>query len=813
LQEVIGKERRKYLEKFKQEVLLFLKEKVYNPNDKGNYILFTCPECKNDAFVYPNRGYLSMAQCNHRSSCSWKSNLKTLLGVKDVPATITDQDVVLAFEKHGLDLGLLQHAGLVSKEDASVKLTEGYYKKLEWNKSKGKLFYKLPKGFTAEMGEFYPVLYESTQEAEVENILYVFEGEWDWLKGLQDGLNCTSSLFGCSHKPQHDIGWNVFVPFKNICICYDMDKAGMSAASGLAVSLKAKFPDKQVHIIKLPLKKEEGKDICDYRLNHSLEEFLALEKVLVDPQYVVASQRIIEVNNRTFKIEKENRKEIYNFIMRIIRKITDDEKNVSWECRLSSEALLEEVMLNGNDLNILNDFKKKISEKGLFLSNASGVDHNCFLEHVYTNSNVKEIKKTQYLGRVEKDKFLFNNALATKTGILQKDNCNILAPKGRIEYSGEFDLEILIEKLGAIYSKDLWKIFGFAVGSLFVEEISDHYGFFPLLFLNGSKGTGKSTLAEIIAAMFGICKELKPFNFNSTTKSIQRAGAKYKGMPIRLNEYQAGKTNSNALLCSIYDREGYQRAKSDNSLDGMKSEINATFIIISTQNIVGFEAEAVLSRIVEVNLDNALRNKDMLEQIKAYKDNASHFVVHCLQKINPEELLRAIKKEANANLKALGSNERIVENHSILQVCANEFYRSFSIDILNKWGTNIGQVKQDILKQEASTQDANVGQVFLNILEAMVRKGEIPNEIAQIQEEILYFNLRLALPFVKRFCKSSDSAMVDEKTLAKSLRQIGLTNKDSRILDKTNKKVWSYTIPKDDDARDRDTIPWKTEDV
>ncbi len=777
-----------------------LTEKGFNPVSKGEYILCTCPECKkDDAFVYPNRGYFSVITCNHRTSCGWKSNLKTVLGISDIPSPITDQEILNSFEKHGLDLGLLQHAGIVSNKDASIYR----FKTLKKDKKNNKLGYRLPKDFTAEMGEFYPVLYESTQEAEVENILYVFEGEWDWLKGLQDGLNCTSSLFGCSHKPKYDIGWSVFVPFKEICICYDMDKAGMASASGLALVLKAKFPDKQVYIIKLPLKKEEGKDYCDYRLKHTLDDFLALEKVLIDPQSVNASKQIMEFNHKTFKLEKTESREIYNFIMRIQEKIVDDDKNVFWRIRLDSELIGEDIIMDGGSLNILNDFKKKISEKGLFLSNANTFDHNSFLEHVHKKSNIKETKKTQYLGRVEPDKFLFNNALATNTEILKKEKCNILAPNGRLEYSGELNLEVLIEKLYAIYGKDLWKIFGFAVGSLFVEEISSYYGFFPLLFINGSKGTGKSTLAEIIAAMFGACKELKPFNFNSTTKSIQRAGAKYKGMPIRLNEYQAGKANSNALLCAMYDREGYQRAKSDNSLDGMKSEINATFIIISTQNIVGFEAEAVLSRIVEINLDNALRDKTKLEEVKSLKENISHFVAHCLQKINPGDLLRAIKTETNTNLKALQGDERIVENHSILQVCANAFYRSCSSDIFSKFGILLDQLKQDISKQEASTKDANVGQVFMTILEAMIEKKEIPENIAKLDSsgKKIHFSLRTALPLVQRFCNSSSISMVDAKTLAKALRNLGMRPNDSRELTGRNLKVWTYDIPseKEDD--------------
>ena len=85
-------------------------------------------------------------------------------------------------------------------------------------------------------------------------------------------------------------------------------------------------------------------------------------------------------------------------------------------------------------------------------------------------------------------------------------------------------------------------------------------------------------------SFFGAHREIRPFNFNSTEKSKQRAGVRYKGIPITINEYQNNRRN-NMIISSFYDREGYYRAKRDDSLEIQGGEINSTLVVLGTQSI------------------------------------------------------------------------------------------------------------------------------------------------------------------------------------------------------------------------------------
>lgn len=791
---------------FMAEIVDKLSHAGLNPIAKTNYIKHQCPSCKKpDAYTYLGAGYFSAMACSHKNHCGWRTTIREFFNIVQAAPQLEQnaEQIQAAFAKHGLDLGLLQKSGLVGENDANLQLAQKdgqtYCKRLRWDQKAGKLRYYHDKGFNAEMGEFYPVLYGPIDEIKdtLFDQLYVFEGDWDWLKGVQDGLACTSSLFGCAYIPKHDDGWSVFVPFTQIRICYDMDTAGQRAAGKLALMVKAKFPDKQVELVQLALQEDQGKDFCDYRMHHPLEEFLKLELTPVDPQATVSHQ-IVEKDNRTFKVTyvqgAPKLTEICNFVMRIRQQIHDDELKTSWLATLSNEYGQEQIELLGSELNLANEFRKKIATKGIYLLHLiDNPVYNAFVEHVRQMSEVALLRKTQYLGHITPGQFLFNDTIVTKTAITPIAQSNLLPPKGRMVCASRGDLSDVVCRFSELYHEQLWKIIGFAVGSLFAEQIAGHFGFFPLLFLNGSRGSGKSTLAELITALFGAHREIRPFPFNSTGKSIHRAGAKYKGIPVTLNEVQAGHANGNTLLCSLYDREGYQRARCDNSLDNLKSEINATYILLSTQNIGGFEADAVISRLVEVNLDKCARDKKQIEEIRAVKDSLSYFVVHCIQKIDAGNLLAQIDADVHECGQYVHTHERILENHSILRSCANVFYNTVSGSIFDKFAVNVDDIKNDMLKQQQAMETADIAKTFLTMLETMVLKNETTAEIAQFENDgTLIFHLRTVLPLVKRYYRQPALDVVDEKTMGKHLRNLGATSKDSRKLGGKNKKVWFY---------------------
>jgi hypothetical protein len=281
-----------------------------------------------------------------------------------------------------------------------------------------------------------------------------------------------------------------------------------------------------------------------------------------------------------------------------------------------------------------------------------------------------------------------------------------------------------------------------------------------------------------------------------------------------LNEFQSGK-NANALLNSFWDRQGYQRAKTDNTLDLQKADVNATFIILSTQSLTGHEAEAAISRVVTVNLDGAKRDVEMLLKLQGLEAQMSYFVIHCMQKINPERLLQQIKETIALDRKHItGVSERILKNHSILQACANVFYFSLSIpgtvDYLERYGVNAEHIREDVMEQQKETTSANVAKTFIQTTIALVRKEEVPAEAARIDKEAtpeticlpptqreyketLIFHLPTLLPLVRRFARQADIAIVDEKTLTKNLRNIGAIYKGERYEGKV-RWIWFVEI-------------------
>jgi hypothetical protein len=576
-----------------------------------------------------------------------------------------------------------------------------------------------------------------------------------------------------------------------------------------AVALTLTYIDAQALWETFKLKKKYSLSFTAFK--RLVQQRKAQEKDKIKSK-VEAEGAFIEKGFSTYKLYVDETKssvgeeKVANFTMRFLGTMKDDDGKVSWECSLSQLSNIERFELCGADLLVLTSFREKIASRGAFLYNiCSQKEHNEFVEFVLSQSKeLKHKRKTEYLGRIDKDAFLFNDAIVTPEGIKPLDT--LIPPRGRLHLKDGTDrlegtigaLEYAVDLTTNLYAEQAWKIWGFALGSLFVEEISDCYGCFPLLFLYGVPQSGKDTAALFILSYFGAHIELKPFNFNATCKALHRAGAKYKGIPIVLNEFQSGK-NTNALLNSFWDRQGYQRAKTDNTLDLQKAEINATFIVLSTQNVTGNEAEAVLSRVVQVSLDEAKRDVRSVQEMHRIESKLGYFVVHCLHKINPETLLKQIQETIEENRKHIsGVSERILKNYSIIQACANAFYISLGYDYAERLGVNAGQIRQDIMEQQEETIAANVAKTFVNVVISMVRKGELPASIARIvkdanKAETLAFSLSDILPLVKRFAKQADIAVVDEKTLAKNLKAIGAEN-TREYWEESRKRVWKITI-------------------
>lgn len=490
------------------------------------------------------------------------------------------------------------------------------------------------------------------------------------------------------------------------------------------------------------------------------------------------------VYNKKSHQEELKREELCNFTMRILEAIRDDEDNVSWSVELSLTGWSKKIELVGVELNILARFCEKISSVGPFLVNTTRKNiHNMFVQFVLEKSQIEHKKKTDYLGRIAPDKFLFCNGVAMPNQILPPSS--IMTPQGNMcivvpqqKTPKQFVRETMELIFKAWPHKEVWKVIGFAVGSLFVEEIVGKLSFFPLLFLNGEQGCGKTSLGNLLLSLFGAHKEIKPFNIHSTQKAWMRIAAKYKGVPVIINEFQPNKKN-NATVAALYDREGYIRARKSNDNQVVGGEINGTFGLISTREIHGYESEAVTSRIVKVKLskeDKTPETRKIFSKLSKNMDFMSSFVPVTLA-IPPDKILDAIEVEIHANMH-VDADARIRENHCIIKACLNTF-----LDEIDLPQCKVGSIESDILKQYRLTQECNVGIHYIKLLVALVAEGQI-SKIAEItHDNTLKFSLTQTHPYVCRFASQAgeNEAIPDMKTLAAMFKKLGAETRRDRI--------------------------------
>ena len=793
------------------DILTMLEAKL-SIKDKGRYFIIKCPGCnEQSAYLYKNQlekcKHNARITCNRKNHCSYNSSIAMIL---DMPGNENSQEMDIFFVQHNLDKTELIRKELL--DNKGLVVLPGNKRKKLGDDGKGKIRWLVPRGYQKkENGAFFPPLVNTG------DTLWFMEGDWDFLKASDDGICCTATVFGAGTMP-NELDFPKFQRFSSFKICYNTDTAGIEATQKLAKILKNKFPHARVEEISLLFTGDEkGKDYCDYRQSHSVEEFLALPAMEaknfieeLEPEQSKGKNSIFESDGKTFIWKESHQKgeagekdifplEIANFILRVPKKIVDDNGDVSWMLQLQKQGEKKELEIAGSDLAVLSKFREKIAGKGGFLSHITDTPtHNVFVEHAWKESCIQEVRKTQYLGKISSKAFLFSNKVVTPYGV--EDLKEIVPPKGsKLKLTDRsFEMTKLVRLLEEIIPRQSWKMFGFAVGTLFVQEITDRYGHFPLLFPLGRRGSGKNTtIADTITGFFGGKTELKEFTFNSTIKSIQRRAAQCKGIPLTINEYQSKETN-NLLLCSLHDREGYQRAKTDNSLEVISGEINATFMVLSTHNISGYKAEDVLSRVIEINMNEAKVNFEAYNALIENQENFSSFIPHCMGKITPEMVLTEIEKTLRENRRLCRQKveQRIIENYSIIQACNNLFLDSLGI---KEFRVSWQDIESAIVKANEATESADIGYTFLGLVEAMVRKGELPMNMAKIEnvgeKEILYFSLRNCLPFVKRLCESAKYQTADEKTIANALKVCGAENRVSRELGKLL-NVWSWVITK-----------------
>ncbi|MBN2606732.1 MAG: toprim domain-containing protein [Thiotrichales bacterium] len=261
----------------------------------------------------------------------------------------------------------------------------------------------------------------------------------------------------------------------------------------------------------------------------------------------------------------------------------------------------------------------------------------------------------------------------------------------RLKISSRFDAVKFMHHFQGAYGERGLIVFSWWVGSLFAEQLRDHFQGYPFFELQGQASSGKSTLIKILWKLFGR-EDYEGFNpLNSSFSAIDRNFAKTSNMPVVLIESDANDEQRNAKkfnwehLKNAYTGEPLkERGVQNGGNETVFNPFRAT--LMAAQNTAIEGSEAILSRFIHLPLDRTHHlpgGKLHAETLaRADVEEISGFLPFMLRHEN--EIIKKIIELTPVHYKAMTDLsiriDRIKDNHAMLMAILETLCAYLPID-------------------------------------------------------------------------------------------------------------------------------------
>ncbi|WP_338398525.1 DNA primase [Persicobacter psychrovividus] len=271
------------------------------------------------------------------------------------------------------------------------------------------------------------------------------------------------------------------------------------------------------------------------------------------------------------------------------------------------------LMALATDLSTLNSFKKLISNRLGVIWLGTNATESIF--QAYKAKAMKEAKtayQLETIGRnAQRDFWVWGNGITKAGRFYPCQNNGIIELEAEqfyfpwaiqansyvedVQVSGyrsamvyryaeqcPISLEYFFELFFAVHQRKAPFLILFYLASLFWRDIYQMYQYFPLLFLYGVAGSGKSNGARSLQYMFGGIPQADGINIPSggTTKGIQRLMASVSNIPTYLSEYNQNLPKQTIeFLKSLADGASDARGKFTNDNQTVSSQAKSSTII------------------------------------------------------------------------------------------------------------------------------------------------------------------------------------------------------------------------------------------
>lgn len=236
------------------------------------------------------------------------------------------------------------------------------------------------------------------------------------------------------------------------------------------------------------------------------------------------------------------------------------------------------------------------------------------------------------------------------------------------------------------WMKQLRKVYGiksitgiaFAIASIFRDITMKKKGFFPLFFLSGEKGSGKSKFGESIVALFTHKQE--PFDLNSGTKvALSRRLARISNISVMFEEYNDGVEDTVfQMLKGAYDGRGREMGKATGDNRTTTTKVNCGLILLSqylsSRDDNSLTSRSVIEHFIKPQESFTTAQIEDYSLLKSWEEQGlSSLLVEVLQhraliEEKTQDTYAAISKKMKAELKGKEYQERMMENYIAMLV-------------------------------------------------------------------------------------------------------------------------------------------------
>lgn len=399
-----------------------------------------------------------------------------------------------------------------------------------------------------------------------------------------------------------------------------------------------------------------------------------------------------------------------------------------------------QISVLGTALNDAGSFSSAL------LSSTSGARFNGVKKHieelhqnVWMRKQAKVVSTIDFVGYDKISKAYVYNDIAYFGGKPVKLNKQGFFESGRtaiktvnrdvkLTIGTKFDAYAFMHHFQSAYAERGLVVLAWWAGSLFAEQLREHFAGYPFFELQGQASSGKSTLIKILWKLLGRT-DYEGFNpLNSSFSAIDRNFSKVSNMPVVLIESDANAEIKNAKpfnwehLKNAYTGEPLkERGQMNAGNETVFNPFRAT--LMAAQNTAIEGSEAILSRFVHLTLDRTHHlpgGKHHAETLaRANVEELSGFLPYMLA--NAQPFIDAIIKNQPAyyhSMNDLGLRiDRIRDNHSMMAAMLDALSTLLPIDEKLLAGAHELIKQRAVIRQKAVQQDHPEVQAFWDLYE------------------------------------------------------------------------------------------------